>query len=71
MLVLFVGTGFSLIASIVFGAGGLGHEASSVRPPWASLAPMLSGRPSLGTGTRLRAPTLAVGMKFSFSVFRI
>jgi len=31
--------GFGLVASLVFGAGGLGHEASGLRPPLASPAP--------------------------------
>jgi hypothetical protein len=37
-------------------------------PPSASPAPMPCMRPSLGTGTRLWAPALAVGMAFLFSL---
>ena len=32
------------MASLVFGAGGLGQEAGGVRPPLASPAPMLRRR---------------------------
>jgi hypothetical protein len=49
------------VASLVFGAGGLGHEAGGLRPPLASPAPMLRRRPSSGTGTRLRAPGVILG----------
>ena len=35
----FVGTGFGPVASLVFGAGKLGHEAGGLRPPLASPAP--------------------------------
>jgi len=31
--------GFGPVASLVFGAGGLGHEAGGLRPPLASPAP--------------------------------
>jgi len=58
------------VASLVFDAGGLGHEAgglllllTSSAPPSALPAPMLSRRPSLGADARLRAPALAVGME--------
>jgi hypothetical protein len=51
------------VASLVFDAGGHGHEAGGVPPPLTSPAPMLSRRPSLGTDARLRAPALAVGME--------
>jgi hypothetical protein len=61
--------GFGQVASLVFGAGGLGHEASGLRPPLASPAPWRGV--GLGTGTRLRAPALAVRIEFSFSPFRI
>jgi hypothetical protein len=32
------------VASLVFGAGGLGHEAGGLRPPLASPAPMARRR---------------------------
>jgi hypothetical protein len=40
-------------------------------PPSPSPAQMLSRRPSFGTNAQLRAPALAVGMEFSFSLVRI
>jgi hypothetical protein len=57
------------VASLVFSAGGLGDEAGGLRPRWPRLPPCRGWE--LGTGTRLRAPALVVGMEFSFSLFRI
>jgi hypothetical protein len=58
------------VASLVFDAGGLRHEAGGLPPPLTSSGPpsalpvpMLSRRPSLGADARLRAPALAVGME--------
>ena len=64
------------MASLLFDAGGLGHETgglpppltlpaptSLVCPPSALPAPMLSRRPSLGTDARLRVLALAVGIE--------
>ena len=74
--------GFGPVASLVFGAGGLGHEAGGLRPPLASPAPTSLACPhrprlppwrggGLGTGTRHWAPALAVGIGFSFCLFYI
>jgi len=71
--------GFGPVASLVFGAGGLGHVAGGLRPPLASAAPTSVACPhwprlppwrggGLGTGTRHWAPALAVGIGFSFSL---
>jgi len=55
------------VASLVFGAGGLGHKAGGLRPHGPRLpapvspTPMPSRRSSLGTSTRLRAPTVILG----------
>jgi hypothetical protein len=51
------------VASLVFDAGRLGHEAGGLPFLLALPAPMLSRRPSLGGDARLRASALAVGME--------
>jgi len=52
------------VASLVFGAGGLGDKDGPHQPrqlPSASPAPMPRRRPSPGTGSRLWAPDVILG----------
>jgi len=61
------------VASLVFDAGGLGDEASGLRPPLASPAPMPRRRPSPGISTRLRALDVILGFAEYglFSVYKL
>jgi hypothetical protein len=64
--------GFGLVASLVFGAGGLGHEAGGLRPPLAWPAPMLRSMASPGSDDRHWSPDVILGFAkyaLSFSIY--
>ena len=68
--------GFSPVASLVFSAGGLGHEAGGLRPSLASPAPMVRSRARhwyspLGSGFGSRHRVFLLSLSYISSLFSV